>query len=339
MEFGLFVSQFFVGYSDKKLGDKTYLPVESSIMWWRCLWALLWLAAMDWPVRAQESTNLNIPLPTMGGQQLWTDHRWSHGWRVQHNAWTDHWRVLDNSDVRRAWGSRQACIEKLEEHAAKAQGTPAKNVVVLLHGLMRSRDSMQTMAKAFEQTGHWQAITFGYASTQDSIEHHAEALREFVDNLPGKPRVAFVGHSLGNIVLRRTIALWNNQDPAQVLGRMHRVVMLGPPNQGSSLARQLSGLGVFETITGTSGQELGVVWQELQSKLATPACPFCIVAGELPDSPILKNPLLEGKGDLIVSVEETRLPGAAQTVIVPVVHSTLMTDPDVIRASMEFIDR
>lgn len=309
----------------------------------RCLQAL-WLALLgSWMAgasnsAAQEAENLNIPMPTMGGQQLWTDHRWAAGWRVQHNAWTDHWRVLDDSDIRRAWGSRQVCLAKLKEHEQRSDATPAEAVVILLHGLMRTSDSMQALADAFQQAGHRQAITFSYASTQDSIEHHAWALREFVENLPGKPRIAFVGHSLGNIVVRRALGLWQEDDSLQVLPRVERMVMLGPPNQGSSLARQLSGLGLFEVITGASGQELGRAWDDLQSHLATPACPFCIVAGELPDNSFMKNPWLKGKGDFIVSREETKLDGAAKTVVLPVMHSTLMTDKQAIEATIDFVE-
>lgn len=297
----------------------------------------LWVVFFNPWLRAQDSGYLNIPMPTMGGQQLWTDHRWSAGWRLQHHAWTDHWRVLDSSNVRRAWGSREACIEKLDQHAEQT-GEAAPAVAILLHGLMRTSDSMQPLAKALQETGHWQPICISYATTQDSIEHHAEALCELVEHLPGRPRVAFVGHSLGNIVVRRTISMWKESDVQQVLPRLDRVVMLGPPNQGSALARQLAGMGLFETITGTTGQQLGAVWDELQTKLATPPCPFCIVAGELPDNQFLKNPLLEGKGDLIVTVEETKLAGAAQTVVLPVVHSYLMSDQRAIEATVEFLE-
>ncbi len=301
---------------------------------------LSWLTIGQAALHAQSSDNLNIPMPTLGGQQLWTDHRWVAGWRLQQNAWTEHWRVLDNSDVRRAWGSRDVCLAKLQQRQAQTAAlSAADSVVILLHGLMRTNDSMRDLAEAFQATGRWQPIALSYASTQDSIDHHALALRELVDNLPGKPRIAFVGHSLGNIVVRRALGLWKADDAQQVLPRIERVVMLGPPNQGSALARHLSGLGLFEVLTGTSGQELGRVWDELQTKLETPACPFCIVAGELPENGLLKNPLLEGKGDFIVTVEETKLDGAAKTVVLPVLHSYLMTDPRAIQATLEFVDQ
>jgi pimeloyl-ACP methyl ester carboxylesterase len=208
----------------------------------------------------------------------------------------------------------------------------------LLHGLMRSSDSMETLVKAFDSRGDMRPVTFTYASTQASIDDHAAALREWVDNLPGHPRLSFVGHSLGNIVLRRTVAMWQRDgDPEQVLPRMHRVVMLGPPNQGSSIARQLARLGLFEKITGTSGQELGLVWNDLQEKLGTPACPFCIVAGDLSEGS-LQNPLIAGKSDFVVTLDETKLDGAAENIIVPVLHSFLMSDSRVIDATLKFIE-
>ncbi len=130
-----------------------------------------------------------------------------------------------------------------------------------------------TAGQSFQKSGRWQPICVSYASTRDTIEHHAWALRELVDNLPGKPRVAFVGHSLGNIVVRRALGLWQEDDLQGVLPRIERVVMLGPPNQGSALARQLSGLGVFEVITGASGQELGRVWKISNRNWQRPPAP------------------------------------------------------------------
>jgi hypothetical protein len=45
---------------------------------------------------------LNIELPTLGGKQFWTDHRWWNGWRIQYNHTLDHWRLIDDRSIRRA---------------------------------------------------------------------------------------------------------------------------------------------------------------------------------------------------------------------------------------------
>ena len=62
---------------------------------------------------------LNIELPTLGGKQFWTDHRWWNGWRIQYNHTLDHWRLIDDRSIRRAWGSKEAMLEALEEAKQK----------------------------------------------------------------------------------------------------------------------------------------------------------------------------------------------------------------------------
>jgi hypothetical protein len=290
----------------------------------------------------------NIPLPTMGGKQLWTDHRWWYGWRIQHNLMTDHWRVLDEKNIRRGWGSREACIEILQRQIDSTsqasigdqptQQEPPRHVVILVHGLMRTGDSMDELAARLRVEHECLPIAFSYASTRASVSNHAAAMREWVENLPGSPTISIVGHSLGNIVSRHAIADWMQPDgdPKDVIARLDRFVMLGPPNQGSSIAKRLSKLGLFEIITGNSGKELGVAWDELQQHLAVPPCPFAIVAGDVSASAI-QNPLIAKEGDFVVTLEETQLPGVAESLSVPVLHSFLMSDPEVVSATIRFL--
>ena len=112
--------------------------------------------------------------------------------------------------------------------------------------------------------------------------------------------------------------------------------MLGPPNHGSAFAKKLSQMGLFETITGNSGMQLGPSWQSLSNGLGTPPCPFAIVAGDISKSP-LQNPLLSGPSDGVVTIEEAALEGMAEIVAVPVVHSFLMSDSSVVRATVSFL--
>jgi hypothetical protein len=82
--------------------------------------------------------------------------------------------------------------------------------------------------------------------------------------------------------------------------------------------------------------ELGPDWQQLFQHLATPPCPFAIVAGNLP-SAIPSNPLVDGESDFIVSLEEARLPGATAFHEVPYMHSFLMDQPQVQQLVFEFL--
>ena len=47
----------------------------------------------------------NVNFPTMGGKVWWTDLAECNGWRIQQNSITHHCRILDENNIRRAWGS------------------------------------------------------------------------------------------------------------------------------------------------------------------------------------------------------------------------------------------
>ena len=196
---------------------------------------------------------------------------------------------------------------------------------------------MSPLAESLRKAGVERPVAFEYASTRRSIAHHATALRYWLEHLPGRPRIDFVAHSMGNIVVRHLIAdLQRDGDPQALLPRMGKMVMLGPPNQGSDVARQLGRLGLFEVVTGQGGMELGPAWDAFQHRLAVPPIPFMIVAGDLQESWI-KNPLVDGPSDLVVGVEEANLEGAETLHRVPVLHSFLMNESSVQERVAQFL--
>lgn len=280
-----------------------------------------------------------IKLPTLGGMQFWTDLRWWHGWRLQENQVTDHCRILDGSNVRHYFGSRAECEAQFQKYIDQNEWPEApEKVVVFLHGLMRTHRSYLPLGKRVAAEIGMTPIYFGYASTRSPISSHAQALRGFLEGLPGNPKIHIVGHSLGNIVTRHAIADWNRDgDPRQVLKRLERFVMQGPPNQGAEIAKRLRSLDLFEIVTGRSGIELGGDWNSLKVNLATPSCQFGIVAGQLDTGPV-RNPLVEGASDFVVSVEEAKLPGARDFLVLPVLHSFLMDDSAAQDATIRFLN-
>ena len=195
---------------------------------------------------------------------------------------------------------------------------------------------MKGLAKYLSENGFGTTICLEYASSRDSISQHAAALCEVVAGLPTDVRLDFVGHSMGNIVVRHALGAWQQAGASGILNRFEHVVMLGPPNQGASIARQLARTGVFGWVAGEGALELGKNWKELEMKLATPPCPFGIIAGRLSDTS-LSNPLVDAAGDFVVSVEETKLDGAADFLEVPVLHTFLMDSPEVQRAVGSFL--
>ena len=158
-----------------------------------------------------------------------------------------------------------------------------------------------------------------------------------VENLGQVDEIDFVAHSLGNLVIRHYLADTTNPAAGHLPDvRIRRIVMLGPPNNGAHMAQLLADNSIYKAFTGATGEELGAGWPELQKHLATPDCPFGIIAGSRPDQHS-RNPLLEGGDDLVVSVPETRLPGADDFLVLPVVHTFMMDDAKVREATLSFL--
>jgi pimeloyl-ACP methyl ester carboxylesterase len=283
------------------------------------------------------TNRFNLKVPTLGGMQFWTDYRNIFGYRLQQNAFTKRWRVLDSKNVRWAWGDRNECCEEFERMVSSVAVKPSiERLIVLLHGLMRTPRSMRGLGEFLATTLDAPVVLPTYASTQGSVSEHACAFREVLESLPEASRIDLVAHSMGNIVIRHAIADWQRQgDPRGVLKRLHRMVMLGPPNQGALIARRLSRTGMFGLITGRGGLELGPAWERLEPNLAVPPFPFAIVAGKV-SGPLGKNPLVDGASDFVVAVEETRLDGASQSIEVESLHSFLMDSEEVQRFTLGF---
>ena len=283
-----------------------------------------------------EAQNFNLPLKTTDLTQIWTDHVWRDGYRIQKNALTGHWRLIDPENYRRAWGSKKQCIESLNEKCPVATDAKGKHHVVMLHGLMRTSGSMKSLEKKLAENGQSDSIRFSYASTRGSIADHAAALRELLEGLPKDDTFSFVGHSMGNIVVRHAVGdLQADGDPKQILPRCQSMVMLGPPNQGAMIAERLAPTKVFGWITGKGALELGAQWEQLEPRLAVPPFPFHIIAGDI-TTPV-SNPLVDGNGDFVVSLDEARLDGAASFNTVPVLHSFLMDDSAAMEKTVELL--
>ena len=288
-----------------------------------------------------------VPLPTLGGKQFWADELLFHHWRIQRNALTDDYRLLDEHDLRHASGTFDECRAALESikqerHLPRMSG----KAVVVLHGLGRSRSSMDSLCRYLRENDY-QVFNVGYPSTQDDVAGLARSLRRVIDNLDGIEEINFVGHSLGNIVVRHYLGDLVRQEPwkqsvnaaaadRRAAARFHRFVMLGPPNQGATLAEMFADNPLFKGIAGDAGQQLGRDWPDLEKRLATPAFEFGIIAGKKGNERGY-NPLLPGENDVVVSVEATKLAGARDFLVLPVVHSFMMDNPKVQQCVLRFL--
>ncbi|MEM7171565.1 MAG: hypothetical protein AAF530_15450 [Pseudomonadota bacterium] len=269
--------------------------------------------------RLDHHGNWNLPLPTMGGKQVWRDHYVHGGWRIQENVLTGHFRLLDPDNWRRAWGRYEDLRTHFDAMKIHHDIVPASDhLVVLLHGMAALSPFSKTKVRL--QEDGYDVIDPRYPSTRDGIEAHAAGLARLLSQLDGTQRVSFVTHSMGGLVLRRLLAdqaLWQGDLALGV------VIMVAPPHQGAALAEVVHELPGYDLILGTAGRQL---MPEAAATLPPLSQPFVIIAGGRGDGQGY-NPLLEGDDDGVVRLAETRLEGATHRYTVPALHMTIANDP------------
>jgi len=240
--------------------------------------------------------------------------------------------LLDSENYRRALGTYDACRAKFDELVEAEPISPkSKQAVVLLHGLLRSRDCMIPLADYLAEQGNYEVVNISYPSTQADVRSHAKSLAKVLDNLEGVEEVNFVAHSLGNLVVRDWMHEHYDRESAKF--KLGRLVMLGPPNNGAQFARTLKDNRLFGIVTGPSGKQLGEDWEELAKHLDTPCCEFGILAG----SAAIPNPLVDGNDDGMVAISETKLPGAADFRVLPYHHGLIRSCDVVGEMTLSFL--
>jgi hypothetical protein len=280
----------------------------------------------------------NVTTGTLGGTQFWSDELVFRNWRIQRNVTTAHYRLLDDRDFRRAWGTFEQCQTRLEELKRELDLPPMKGPAVLtLHGIIRYRSVMEGISDYLAEEGDFTPVNVSYASTRRTLDEHAASLARVLDNLEGVDEINFVCHSLGNLVLRRYLGEATAENPQWIVDRrIHRIVMLAPPNQGAKLAQTFKNNKLVGMIWGPCCKQLANEWPALEKQLAIPTQQFGIIAGGRGDDDG-SNPLVQGDDDLVLSIDETRLSGARDFSIVNRLHGELMDDPDVRKQTLQFL--
>lgn len=282
----------------------------------------------------------NLQGPTLGGKQFWSDELIFRKWRIQRNVITKHYRLLDDANKRRAWGSFEQCQAKLERLKEELALPPLRGkVVIVLHGLFRSRSSMSGLCDYLSEQSDYTVLNVSYGSTRSSLDTHAAGLARIVENVGAEvTEVNFVAHSLGNLVIRRYLgSCYRGTDGFRADRRVRRIVMLAPPNRGARLAEFFKRSKIAEWVWGSSGADLANNWDALQKKLAIPQCQFAIIAGGK-NEPDGRNRLIPGDDDFVVTVEETKLAGARDFVVIPTYHTVIMNNATAREYALRFLE-
>lgn len=214
------------------------------------------------------------------------------------------------------------------EHPAMAG---AEEVVVMLHGLTRTRGSLRRLERRLSREG-FRIVNLAYPSNRFSIDTLVDgALADIVARccqVPGTT-VHFVTHSVGGIVVRRYL----QRHPLPNLGR---VVMLTPPNQGAELADRFSNARLFRLIHGPAGQQLATGADSFIASLGPVTFELGIIAGNRSLNPLFSR-LIPGPDDGIIAVDRTRVDGMTAHIVVPYSHTFIMYHGPVIQQVIHFL--
>jgi triacylglycerol lipase len=207
----------------------------------------------------------------------------------------------------------------------------AREGVVLLHGLARSSSSMQKMEAALQMAGYL-VVNHGYPSRTASIESLSD---EAIGSALKRPdlndcaKIHFVTHSLGGILVRSYFK--RHEFP-----RLGRVVMLGPPNQGSEVVDEIGSLQIFQSIHGPAGRELGTGNHSTPNQLGPVNFELGIIAGDRSINWI-NSMMIIGKDDGKVSVERTKVEGMKEHIVIHSTHPYLMKNRTAIAMTIRFL--
>ena len=192
--------------------------------------------------------------------------------------------------------------------------------VVLLHGLWMPGAVMHWLATRLEGAG-FAPETYSYLSVAEGPQLAAPGLAEYI----GETDADIVAHSLGGLVALQ--ALCDAPDLP-----VRRVVCLGSPLAGSGAVSAMLRWPPAASLFGRSAELLrhGFPCWEGRAQVG-------VIAGCVPHGLGALFGQFEGEHDGTVAVEETRLPGLSDHVVVHASHSGLLLSAEAAALTIAFL--
>lgn len=203
---------------------------------------------------------------------------------------------------------------------------PAPIPVVCVHGIWMKGLEMGLLRHRLRRCG-FTPRQFAYPSLRLDPAANASRLKAFVDAIDA-PLVHYVAHSLGGLVVLRMLQDFPDSPPG-------RVVTLGTPHRGSAVAGALAAHTLTRVWLGhsiTGGELLGSRPPPVPTNREVGA-----IAGSMNLGVGAWSRALDFPRDGTVSVAETRAPGLADHLCLPVSHMALPLSAEVARQTCRFL--
>lgn len=183
--------------------------------------------------------------------------------------------------------------------------------VILVHGLWMRGLVMLPHQRWLCEEG-FAAHRFTYPSWKDGLADNVRRLSAFVRQTPGSV-IHLVAHSLGGAVTLKMLA-------QEYDARIGRVVLLGTPYAGCHCGFTIAATSVLSGMVGHTFED----WFSQPRPSLPPATEIGVIAGTRRISFGRLIPGLPRPNDGLITVEETRLPSAADSIELHVSHTGML---------------
>ena len=204
----------------------------------------------------------------------------------------------------------------------------AGEVVVLVHGLWMNGLEFGVLGHRLRSEHGFDIRTFSYPTLHGDLGSVCSALAEFTERSSEGRVVHLVGHSLGGMLVHRTLSECG-------AGRLNgNAVLLGSPLNGSRAARGVARFAMLRPLLGP------LVLEELaepRGRAWTGANALGAIAGTLRMGMGQFFAHFDDDNDGTVGVSETIIPGLADHLVLPHSHVGMLFATDVAREVAHFL--
>jgi len=195
--------------------------------------------------------------------------------------------------------------------------------IVLVHGLWNRGWSMAAMARRLRTRGH-NVVVFSYPTRSDCLDGHANALHTLLSENTAE-ELHLVGHSMGGLVILNLLSRFDDLPPG-------RVVLMGTPVKGSSIAKRLQKLPGLKLMFGKARENLmqGFQHTPLNHETGIIRGTRALGLGRIASQRSEPN-------DGSVTVSETELDGLKDSVELEVAHSEMLISIQVVEQVEQFL--
>lgn len=195
--------------------------------------------------------------------------------------------------------------------------------VVLVHGLWMNGLAMLPLGRRLECCG-FAVNRHGYQSVRRDLRENARRLASVCEK-SGAP-LNLVGHSLGGLLIMTML-----REHPQI--KVHRVVLLGSPYANSAAAQGMTRFASSRGLLGHTIQD----WLRQPRPPVPDGVELGVIAGDLSFGLGRLFAPPPGPNDGVVMLEETHVPGAADSIVLHTSHSAMLVSPAVAHATCAFL--